>query len=55
MESDSGPCTKWTKVLRGTALLGVELVVMLGELDPLEVPAETNPFIGGVRIPEEGV
>ena len=34
-ESDSGPCCKWTKVLRGTALLGAELLTMLVEVDPL--------------------
>jgi hypothetical protein len=45
----------WTKALKGTALLGDLLVVILGEVDPLEVPVETTLRRGGVKIPEEGV
>ena len=55
IDSDFGSCVRWTKALKGTALLRDLLVVMLGELDPLEVPAETRLLRGGVKIPEEGV
>ena len=40
-------------------MLGEELVMVLGELDPLldpvETPAGTSPLRGGVKIPAEGV
>ena len=36
-------------------MLGDLLLVMLGELDPLEVPAESSSLAGGVKTPEEGV
>jgi hypothetical protein len=41
---------------RGTALLKLELVVVLGELDAVvAVEPRVMLFCGGDRIPEEGV
>jgi hypothetical protein len=42
------------KALRGTALLRVELVLVLAELDPI-VAFDVRTFVGGVNMPEEGV
>ena len=44
----------WVKAPRGTALLGVELVLVLAELEPVVVVGVRAPD-GGVRMPEEGV
>jgi hypothetical protein len=44
-----------TKAPRGTALLRVELVLVLAELDPLVVVFGVRTFVGGVKMPEEGV
>jgi hypothetical protein len=44
----------WTKAVRGTALLKVELVLVLAELDPVVV-VEAKAFAGGVSTPEDGV
>jgi hypothetical protein len=49
------PGSIWVKALRGTALLGVELVLVLAELDPVALVVVANAFAGGVRIPDEGV
>src|SRR3984885_7346559 len=54
IESDSVPGSMWVKAARGTALLGVELVLVLAELDPVLLVGASE-LVGGVRIPEDGV
>src|ERR1700691_6264889 len=56
IDSDSVPGSMWVKALRGTALLGVELVLMLAELDRVVlVGVGVSAFVGGVSVPDEGV
>jgi hypothetical protein len=43
------------KALKGTALLGVELVLVLEELDPVVLVLAAKAFLGGVSTPEDGV
>ncbi len=56
IDSDSVPGSMWANAVKGTALLKVELVVVLAEL---ELPAALAPramaFCGGVSTPEDGV
>src|ERR1700677_4628587 len=49
IDSDSVPGSMWVKALKGTALLGVELVVVLAELDPVVLVVGASAFVGGVR------
>src|ERR1700678_697604 len=55
IDSDSVPGSIWVKAPRGTALLGVELVLVLAELDPVVLVVVDRTPVGGVRMPEEGV
>src|SRR5271156_6765300 len=53
MESSSVPRVTWVNAASGTALLVVELVLVLAELEPAVVVARI--FAGGVSTPEDGV
>src|ERR1700749_261404 len=56
IDSDSVPISIFENALRGTALLKLELVLVLAELDPLgAVDPSAIPFCGGVSTPEDGV
>src|ERR1700684_3366778 len=55
IDSASVPGSIWVKSPRGTALLGVELVLVLAELDPVVLVVAASAFVGGVRMPEDGV
>src|ERR1700677_1543293 len=56
MESSSVPWVTWVNAASGTALLGVELVLVLAELEPVVfVGGGARIFAGGVSLPEEGV
>src|ERR1700685_4811982 len=55
IDSDSVPGSMWVKAPRGTALLGVELVLVLAELDPVVLVVVARAPAGGVSMPEEGV
>src|ERR1700722_18733237 len=55
IDSDSVPGSMRVKAPNGTALLGMELVLVLAELDPVLLVGGASAFAGGVRIPEDGV
>src|ERR1700677_117705 len=55
IESGSVPGSMWVKAPRGTALLGVELVLVLAELEPVLLVLGARAPLGGVRMPDEGV
>src|ERR1700734_1074199 len=55
IESDSVPGSIRVKAPKGTPLLGMELVLVLAELDPVLLVVVASAFAGGVRIPEDGV
>ncbi len=56
MESASVLLVKCAKALNGTALLSVVAVVVFAELlVEVEVDGAFNTFVGGLRMPEDGV
>ena len=56
IERDSVPLVMCVKAPKGTALLGLELVAVLRELDPvLLLVLVARAFPGGVSTPEDGV
>src|SRR3984957_19345968 len=55
IDSDSVPGSMWVKAPRGTALLGVELVLVLAELEPVLLVVVARTPVGGVNMPEDGV
>jgi hypothetical protein len=56
IDSDCVPISIFAKAFKGTALLKLELVAVLAELDPaVALAPRAMPFWGGVSTPEDGV
>jgi len=55
MDKASVPGCMWVKAPKGTALLGMELVLVLDELAPVVLMLAAKAFCGGVSTPDEGV